>query len=84
MPRRKRESDLAKDIGWRIYNARIYRGMSQTDLCKALDNGMARTMVSTWENGRHIPGTETIVALCTALKVTPNYLFGWEDLSDVD
>jgi len=63
-------------MGERVYLARHKRGLTQTDV--ALLIGTHRNAVGLIEKGRNYPGHRLVPVLCRALKVTPNYLYGWE------
>jgi transcriptional regulator with XRE-family HTH domain len=62
-----------RDIGLRVAAARIAAGMSQADLCKMA--GLASSMVSQWERGKHRPSLDQIAPLLPLLEVSLDYLF---------
>lgn len=42
--------------------------------------GVSKATISHWENGRYQPNIEQIRGLCSALKVSPNWLFEVETI----
>lgn len=60
----------------RLVRARKLRGLSQAQLGEAI--GKPQT-VSDWEAGRYKPGFDSIRAICRALRIRPDFLFGFED-----
>ena len=62
----------------RLKNLRMQRGMSQADLARILD--VARTTVSSYENGSRNPDRETLVRIATCFQVSLDYLLGTDTL----
>lgn len=62
---------LAAELGARIRQARTERGLSQTDLGKAL--GYKPSMVSAFESGTRRLKVEDLAKLCVALDKEPEY-----------
>lgn len=60
------------DLGRRIRDARIARGMSQADLARRLD--VSATAVWNWEMNGAQPRPTMLAAVAVALEVTENYL----------
>lgn len=60
------------DLGRRIRDARIARGMSQADLARRLD--VSATAVWNWEMNGARPRPTMLTAIAGALEVTENYL----------
>ena len=63
-----------KDMGYRIAKRRTELGMSQEKLAESI--GVNRNTVMRIENGEHIARADKITAICKALRVAPNDLFG--------
>lgn len=61
-----------------LKNLRIQRGMSQADLARLL--GLARTTVSSYENGTRNPDRETLVRIASCFQVSLDYLLGTDTL----
>ena len=59
-------------IGKRIATARKQRGLTQAKLAEMVD--ISNNYLSHIENSHSIPSLETLVDICTALDVTPDYL----------
>jgi transcriptional regulator with XRE-family HTH domain len=68
------------DIGTRIRAARARRGMSQSDLARAL--AKPRQHISQIELGHQMPRPELIVEIAKALNVSSDYLLGLVDDED--
>lgn len=64
-----------------LKNLRVQRGMSQSDLARLL--GVARTTVSSYENGSRNPDNETLIRIATCFQVSLDYLLGI-DISNID
>ena len=62
------------DLGLRIKEARIKRGLSQKALAEKI--GKAPTTISCYENGVQIPPTEVLKSIALALYVPIDYFFG--------
>lgn len=65
------------NIGERVKEARIRKGLTQEELAKLLGY-KSKSSVAHIENGRDIPRT-MVVKLAEILNTTPAYLMGWED-----
>lgn len=65
------------NIGERVKEARIRKGLTQEELAKLLGY-KSKSSVAHIENGRDIPRT-VVVKLAEILNTTPAYLMGWED-----
>lgn len=59
-------------FGSRVREARKRAGLSQAELANAVD--LERTAITQIESGRALPSLPRLIALCNALKVTPNDL----------
>lgn len=61
-----------------LRGARAELGMSQKELAKAA--GVSEDAIFTYESGKgYIPGGEAIIAICMAVKRSPNEMLGWAD-----
>lgn len=60
-----------KKLGLRIKNAREAKNLSQEQLAEII--GMSNNYISNIERNRSIPSLETLVKICNALDVTPDY-----------
>ncbi len=73
-----------KQIGERIKVARVNKQLTQGELAKLI-GAKTGSVVSAWEMGVSKPDCERLVAICTALGVTPNSLLGFQkDSCSVD
>ncbi|MDD2620775.1 MAG: helix-turn-helix transcriptional regulator [Syntrophomonadaceae bacterium] len=59
-------------------NLRVQRGMSQADLARII--GVARTTVSSYENGTRTPDRETLIKIASCYQVSLDYLLGTDTL----
>ncbi|MDB7085827.1 helix-turn-helix transcriptional regulator [Erysipelatoclostridium ramosum] len=78
-----------KDIGDRIKELRIKKGINQNQLSQLL--GVTKSMVSAYETGIRLPSLANIINLSKTFNVTTDYLLGLEndenksiDLSNLD
>jgi repressor LexA len=69
------------NIGERIKEARIRKGLTQEELANLLGY-KSKSSVAHIENGRDIPRT-MVVKLAEVLDTTPSYLMGWDDPAPV-
>lgn len=67
-----------KTIGEKIKEARIKKGLSQTELAEQLGYKSRSSINKIEVAGRDIPRSQ-IVKIAKILDVTPAYLMGWED-----
>ena len=66
------------EFGERVREARCRAGLTQDKLARAV--GVAKNMVSYWENGHKMPGLLNIYKLTQVLNVSADYLvFGEEE-----
>lgn len=61
----------------RIKSIRKGLGKSQADFAK--DLGYSRSQVIEWEQGRNLPGGQSLMAIAEKLSVTTGYLLGITD-----
>lgn len=64
-------------IGAKLRQAREAAKMTQSDV--AIACGHCQKDISKWELDKAGMTLETLVSLCHALKITPNYLLGFDD-----
>jgi transcriptional regulator with XRE-family HTH domain len=76
MPGVQYDPEISKAIGFRIRNFRRKIGMNQEKLADKLS--LSRVQISNIEVGRSATSVGNIPALCHALGVTPNQIFGWD------
>lgn len=69
------------NFAFTLKNLRTQRGMSQSDLAHLL--GIARTTVSSYENGSRNPDNETLIRIAACFQVSIDTLLG-NDTSNVD
>ena len=67
------------DIGNKIRERRIELGMTQEELARAAGYKSKSSINKIEVDGRGLPQNK-IVDIARALRVTPSYLMGWEDL----
>lgn len=60
-----------------IRELRIQRGMTQVDLAKRL--GVSKSVVSSYENGIHLPPYDILIRLSALFGVSCDYLLGVSD-----
>ena len=61
-----------------LYSSRKRLRLTQSQAGKLI--GVQDTTIADWERGYAVPRVQKIVALCIAFKISPNELFGWEEL----
>ena len=71
------------DIGERIKKRREELGMTQSELARMVGYTSRSTINKIEKDGRGISQNK-IVDIARALRVTPSYLMGWEDLPTAD
>lgn len=60
-----------------IRELRIQRGMTQVDLAKRL--GVSKSVISSYENGVHLPPYDILIRLSALFGVSCDYLLGVSD-----
>lgn len=69
-----------KEFGERLKNILNEKGMSQSDLAKAI--GVDKTVITKYINDENrVPKIDTFLAICSALNVSTDYFLN-EDISD--
>ena len=71
------------NIGERIKRRREQLGLSQSELARMVGYTSRSTINKIEKDGRGISQNK-IVDIARALKVTPSYLMGWEELEDAN
>lgn len=66
------------ELGTRIKNLRVERGLSQEALAAQLE--ISRQAIAKWESGQSRPSTANLLALCEVFGVPLNELVAGEDL----
>jgi len=61
-----------KELGERIAKRRKVLNLTQDDVAEA--TGLSNNHISNIENNHSIPSIETLLKLCEALNITPDYL----------
>lgn len=61
-----------------LRNLRLMRGLSQKQLGEMLNK--SSNAISNWENGNTSPDVDILETICKVLKVTPNQLYGWDNV----
>lgn len=69
---KKRNCEIAKEIGIYIKDARERAYMSQRDLAAAV--GVSGAAVHFWETGANSPDAENIRQICLAMKISADRL----------
>ena len=69
----KEEQKLRKTIGLNLKMIMFTKRVTQMDLSDRL--GITQTQISRWVNGKHLPGTKTIVDLSKFFGVPTDYWF---------
>lgn len=74
---RSEPTDLTRAVGARIRRMRHALGLTQTELAEAVGYKDA-TSITFIEQGRNNLKPDVLLLLCSALKTSPNELFGWD------
>lgn len=64
---------VVMNLSERVKKIRLGKGLTQVELAKLI--GVSGTMITYYETGSSM-SYKTMVALCNALDVSPNYLLG--------
>jgi transcriptional regulator with XRE-family HTH domain len=72
------KSDLLKNVGKRIQNLRLSKGLSQVDLVGKIEGDIDTTNISRIESGRTNPTLYTLYRISQALEVSLEDLFKYE------
>lgn len=70
---------MSKELGKRIAELRIKKGLGQLDLGEKI--GMSTSTIGMWETGNRDPSSEMIVMLSDILGVSSDYLLKGEEIS---
>ncbi|MBQ8909763.1 MAG: helix-turn-helix transcriptional regulator [Oscillospiraceae bacterium] len=62
------------EIGQKIKRLRTQRGISQIDLSTQL--GVSKSVVSSYENGIHLPPYDVLIKIALLFDVSTDYLLG--------
>lgn len=62
------------EIGQKIRRLRTQRGISQVDLASSL--GVSKSVVSSYENGVHLPPYDVLIRIALLFGVSTDYLLG--------
>lgn len=68
-----KSEDLLKTIGKKIKKARLDKHYTQDTLAEKA--GISTDLLRNIENSRNIGSLSTLLNLCNALEITPNFLF---------
>ena len=68
-----KSEDILKSIGKKVKKVRIAKGLTQEALAEQID--ISTDLLRNIENSRNIGSISTILNLCNALDITPNFLF---------
>lgn len=69
---------MSKDLGKRIAEQRIKKGLGQLDLGEKI--GMSTSTIGMWETGNRDPSSEMIIILSDILGVSCDYLLRGEEV----
>ena len=61
-----------------LRNARVSKKVSQKKIAEYLD--LTESGYAHWEQGRTEPDTDTIIKICKYLEISPNELFGYDEI----
>ena len=75
-----KSEDILNSIGKKIKNARLEKGYTQEALAEQID--ISTDLLRNIENSRNIGSLPTLLNICNALGITPNFLFS--DLISTD
>ncbi len=62
------------DLGNKIKQLRIDRGLSQTDLAKRVN--ITKSMISSYENSMRLPSYDVLLKIARCFHVSTDYLLG--------
>lgn len=68
-----KNEEISKSIGKKIKKIRISKGLTQEALAESIE--ISTDLLRNIENSRNIGSVPTILNLCNALDITPNFLF---------
>lgn len=72
------KSELLKNVGKRIQELRVQRGLSQVDLVGLIDGNIDTTNISRIESGRTNPTIYTLYRISEALEISLSDLVFYE------
>jgi len=61
---------------------RILHGLKQADIAIRLNK--TKNVISNWERGDNSPNPDEVEMLCRIFGVTPNQIFGWDPIPELD
>ncbi|WP_091494917.1 helix-turn-helix domain-containing protein [Flavobacterium phragmitis] len=73
------KSDLLKNVGKRIQNLRLSKGLSQVDLVGKIEGNIDTTNISRIESGRTNPTIYTLYRISKALEISLEELLKTEE-----
>ena len=65
--------DISKSISKKIKTVRLSKGLTQEALAESIE--VSTDLLRNIENSRNIGSITTLLNLCNALEITPNFLF---------
>lgn len=65
--------DILNILGKKIKNVRLHKGYTQDFLAEKIN--ISTDLLRNIENGRNIGSLATLLNICNALEITPNFLF---------
>ena len=68
-----KSEDISKSISKKIKKVRISKGLTQEALAESIE--ISTDLLRNIENSRNIGSITTLLNLCNALEITPNFLF---------
>ena len=68
---------LTQKIGNNLKLARIEKGLTQSEVAKAM--GILQPAYARYESGKIQLNYEQVQQLCDLLKITPDYLWGYDE-----
>lgn len=66
------------DFAELLKSIRTTKNISQDQIAKAC--GVKRSTVAMWETAGTVPRLDQVPALCVLFDLTPNQMFGWENI----
>ena len=70
---------MKNKFGIRLKELREYKGLSQDQLAKELDNAITSSAISLWELNKRTPNLDACIILAEYFGVSLDYLAGLED-----
>lgn len=71
-----------KNFAVKLKKLRIEKGIGQRGLARLI--GVSTSTVGMYEQGRRTPNYSIIIRICHVLNTTPDHLFGFDKLTNIE